>query len=380
MKKCEILIIGGGVAGLATAYSLVKNGVKDVVVIEQEKSLGGHASGRNAGMIRQAISDPALAGLAVEGRQALENKTKEGWDLGWAPNGSLLLAGDDQTRELEAIAANLEKNGLLYQWLSKKQAQSFVCILKDGDFKKALFCPSDAAIEIKKLLRCFLKELKNLNVPVLCGREVLSIQKKQAGFELRAQKESFLAKTLVNAAGAWAPVVAGHAGASQVPMTAYRRHLFLSGVSKYVEPSWPFVWDLSHNFYFRPSWKCLLMSPCDKVSQNSRLTTHDSRQEKIDPKMKQVLMKKLKAFSRIMSRIQLKSAQSGLRTMTPDGRFVVGEDPKLKNFFWVAGLGGHGITTCFSVGRLAADLILGKKRESFLTQALSPERFVSHAS
>ena len=56
---------------------------------------------------------------------------------------------------------------------------------------------------------------------------------------------------------------------------------------------------------------------------------------------------------------RLTKARSGLRTMTPDGRFVVGSDPKVPDFFWVAGLGGHGVTTCFSVGRLAADLISG---------------------
>ena len=61
--------------------------------------------------------------------------------------------------------------------------------------------------------------------------------------------------------------------------------------------------------------------------------------------------------------------------MTPDGRFVIGEDSKLKGFFWVAGLGGHGVTTSFSVGNLSSDLILGRKREKFLVDALSPKRF-----
>ena len=54
MIETDILVIGGGVAGLSTAYHLSLNGKKNVVVVEQEKILGGHASGRNAGMIRQA--------------------------------------------------------------------------------------------------------------------------------------------------------------------------------------------------------------------------------------------------------------------------------------------------------------------------------------
>jgi glycine/D-amino acid oxidase-like deaminating enzyme len=60
--------------------------------------------------------------------------------------------------------------------------------------------------------------------------------------------------------------------------------------------------------------------------------------------------------------------------LTPDGRFVIGWDGRIENFFWVAGLGGHGMTTSSAVGELAADLLLGgagKKSEPF-----SPERFV----
>jgi glycine/D-amino acid oxidase-like deaminating enzyme len=62
-----------------------------------------------------------------------------------------------------------------------------------------------------------------------------------------------------------------------------------------------------------------------------------------------------------------------LRTLTSDGRFVIGWDAQVENLFWVAGLGGHGMTTSAAVGELAAELLLGgrgKKSEPF-----SPERF-----
>ena len=84
------------------------------------------------------------------------------------------------------------------------------------------------------------------------------------------------------------------------------------------------------------------------------------------------------SFSNKFRAISIQSVKSGLRTMAPDGRFVVGEDPRLKGFFWVAGLGGHGVTASFSVGDLASDLILGRKREKYLVNALSPGRFVKH--
>ena len=85
---------------------------------------------------------------------------------------------------------------------------------------------------------------------------------------------------------------------------------------------------------------------------------------------------KLEDFGGNFKPVKIQSAKSGLRTMTPDGRFVIGEDPKLKGFFWVAALGGHGVTTSFAVGDLASDLILGRKTDRNIAQALSPRRFL----
>jgi glycine/D-amino acid oxidase-like deaminating enzyme len=92
--------------------------------------------------------------------------------------------------------------------------------------------------------------------------------------------------------------------------------------------------------------------------------------------MKRKLLKKMSNFSSDFTGSSLRSGVAGLRTMTDDGRFVIGEDPHVKGFFWVAGLGGHGMTACLSVGRLASDLILGKNRGTKLAKAFSPKRFL----
>ena len=76
MRKADIIVIGGGVAGLSTAYFLAKNGQRSVRVLEQERTIGGHASGRNAGMLRQALS--YLVRLAVESRRFFNRAAKLG--------------------------------------------------------------------------------------------------------------------------------------------------------------------------------------------------------------------------------------------------------------------------------------------------------------
>ncbi len=353
--------------------------MRSVIVLEQEKDLGGHSSGRNAGMLRQAVPDPVLAELAKESCGYFEKLAGNGWKgFKLKRQGSLLLAKGPQTVELKRIARSLSRVGVKTQWFSHREAERKVSILKNGDFSRALFCPSDAMLELGPLLRGFVKTLGKKGIRIWRGMALEDVRRLPAGkagvpggFVVKAGGKEIFAKKLVNAAGAWASWVAEKAGASVLPLTPYRRHLFVSRVSGRAAQKWPFVWDVSHDFYFRPTPQGLLISPCDRAAEKK-----GDRREKVNPAMKGILKKKLNRFSRSLGKLPLGGAKSGLRTMAPDGRFVVGKDPRHEGFYWVAGLGGHGVTTCFSVGRLAADVILGKKADNRLVKALSPGRFV----
>ena len=67
---------------------------------------------------------------------------------------------------------------------------------------------------------------------------------------------------------------------------------------------------------------------------------------------------------------------SGVRTLTPDDRPIVGADPDVPGLFWVAGLGGHGMTVSAGVGRLASELLLGvRSQDDRMARDLSPTRW-----
>ncbi len=374
VAKVDTLVIGAGVAGLAVARHLAKNRAGKIAVVEQENALGGHASGRNAGMIRQALPDPILARVAKEGREGLARLSGKNWKgAHFRAIGSLLLAKGRGLEELEHTALALKKERIGFHWVTKKEAVRKVCLLDGGDFEKALFCPSDAAVEIQPLLRGFVNELKEKRVPVFMGARILKVEKRGASFEVHAGGKCFIAQNIINAAGAWAPFVADMAGASRVTLAAYKRHLFYTPPMKEVNKRWPFVWDVSHDFYFRPDEGGLLMSPCDKDPVDLRLG-RSGKGETTDARMRRLLLEKLAAFSDRLSRLGIERGKAGLRTLSPDGRFVIGEDAKLRGFHWLAGLGGHGVTTCLAVGRLAGDIILGKRTDAALREAFSPAR------
>lgn len=378
LKKTDVLIIGAGFAGLATALQLSRKRRGRLLIIEQDDQLGGYASGRNAGMIRQAISDPIIARLAHTGRLALGRlRGRKDWrGLGLRENGSLLLANRHEFTELGQIVASLRKEGVASRWFSRKEVAKKVSVLEGGDFEKGLFCPSDAALDIHTLLRGFVRSLRRRGVLILLGHRLESIWRRQDGFEVRARGRAFFAGKVVNAAGAWAGIVGEKAKAVAIPFKAYRRHLFLSKTYPQLKKNWPFVWDISHDFYFRPDGNSLLLSPCDKFLFNLKPGTRcDVRA--VDPSMEKVLFEKLEAFGGCFGTLVIKERKAGLRTMVPDGRFVIGEDPRVQGFYWVAGLGGHGVTTAFAVGELASDIILGRRADKDLMKAFSPGRFSS---
>lgn len=371
----RVVIIGGGLAGLSTAYHLAKAGAKDVVVIEREKRLGAHASGNNAGMIRQTVSDPVLAGLAAKGQKTLSSLKGSHWkDLDFRANGSLLLS-DENESELDRVLRTCRKVGISCRQIKKGRASKKVSALQNAQFDRALFCPTDAIVNVGGLLEGLQKELKRLGVRVLVGHPLQSIHRSGGGFILSAGAREFTAKKVINAAGAWAGEVARIAGASRLPLKPYLRHLYECRDRSVERKCWPFVWHLDRGLYFRPIPQGILISPCDKSFVRLGKPLQRQAARLVDSKAKASLTKKLKNFNPTFNLGKLGSQKAGLRTMAPDGRFVIGEDPKLMNFYWVAGLGGHGVTASFSIGDLAARLVLGKKTNTQTATWASPARF-----
>jgi D-arginine dehydrogenase len=368
MISVHTIIVGAGFAGAATAYHLTLGGRRDVMVVERETIPGFHSSGRNAAMVRQCVSDPDLAQLARHGAAFLQHLPVD-WPLPveYRRNGSLLLGCGPGWRKLVQDAERGRRLGVDIALWTPEQAKSRVRVLKGADFEGAVWCESDGVVDIHALLAGYLKAAAVRGAQIRYGAAVRNIRRLGAnGFEITTDDETISAEVLVNAAGAWANGLAQMAGAGKLPLHPCRRHLFVSPPLGWTDKSWPFVWDVSHDIYFRPEGEGLLLCACDQ----DELPACDPA---VDGAAEELLAEKITRFMPELSGVPINRRWAGLRTLTPDGRFVIGWDPTVRGLFWVAGLGGHGVTTSSAVGALAADLIragAGKKAEPF-----SPRRF-----
>lgn len=362
------MVVGAGFAGAATAYHLVRQGVRDLVVVEQEPLAGIHASGRNAGMVREAVLPLAVQPLAGEGAAFIRQPPG---DLDPAPSfrrcGALMLAEEGQAPSVKAWVDGAGRVGVEARWLERGEVETRVPVTAGAAFAGAAFCPGDGVVDIAALLQGYLQAAVRGGARVLTGHRVLRVaveKGKVAGVE--TDQASLAAGLLINAAGAWAGEVAKLAGAATLPLRACRRHLYLSARLDWVPPSWPIVWDLSHALYFRPEPPGLLLSACDESEQAPGPAA-------TDPAVSELLAHKLTRYVPRLANLPIARSWAGLRTLTPDGGFVLGRDPRLEGFVWCAGLGGHGVTVGPAVGRLAAEAALGRPTPP----EHAPERFLA---
>jgi D-arginine dehydrogenase len=371
IADARIVIIGGGIAGATTAYHLAKRGARHISILERERTCGYHASGRNAAMIRQVTSSLPVTGMAREGALFFVHPPAD-WEapLAFRQTGSLLLASGRAMAELDRFVSVAGTFGIPVELWSREQAVDRVPVLQDAVLDGALWSPTDGVIDVHALLEGYLHGMRSAGGQVRTEVTATGFQFRDGRIaEVEIGDGAIAADIVINAGGAWASEVGRMAGALSLPLRPCRRHLLSTGPAEGVDPEWPFVWDVAHEFYFRPESGGLLFSPCDE----EEFAPSDAP---ADPAYQVVLAEKLHLFAPRLLEFRIQTAWAGLRTLTPDGRFVIGWDPLIENFFWVAGLGGHGVTTSPAYGKLAAQIIAGDYPAG--ADGFAPGRFATH--
>lgn len=348
MDTVDILIIGGGIAGLATASALAGSG-KTIVLVDREVVPGFYASGHNAGMARALTGRIEHSRLAVEGRGRLV-------ELGLlASTGGLLLAMDPSRLDaLEAEAAELSIEAHRGEGGGEAGLNAAA----------HLSIPGDGVIDIHGLLGACARAAREAGVALHYGSAVTAIHADERGFTVETEGRAFRATTLINAAGAWASEVGRMAGGLKLDLIPQRRHL---AWSDHPCPVRPWAWWVDRPFYARAESGGTLLCPCD---EGEVPLPAQGEQPATDARQLETLGELAEALAPGLADASLVRAWAGLRTFSPDRRFVIGWDPLNPRLFWVAGLGGHGMTTGLAVGRVAAELIMNGG-----THDLAPSRF-----
>jgi D-arginine dehydrogenase len=369
--RFEVVIVGSGIAGASLACFLAERGVADVLLLEREPQAGYHATGRSAAVLAELDPHPILQQLKILGAGFLRNPP-----AGFAetplldPSGILLLFREPLWSALREVAGLFREQGIGLRLLSPVEAAARVPVLGTDRLDGAVLLPEDGHIDVHGLLSAYLRHARRRGVEHRLGVEVRGVRVERgrcAG--VRTDAGEVRARWVVNAAGAWAGEIARLAGATPIALVPHRRTIVTFAAPEGVEPrGWPFVVSEADRLYFAPESGGLLLSPMDEEPTEPCDARPDER----------VIAEAMERLGRLAPRLvprALRRRWAGLRTFAPDRAPVVGEDPRVPGFFWLAGQGGAGIETSPALGQIAADLIACGRTERFDATLLAPARF-----
>jgi len=368
MQDVDIAIIGAGIAGASLAWRLA--GHRSVLLLERESQPGTQSTGRSAAMFIESYGPPAVRALTRASRAFYEHPP-EGFTDGalLKPRGTLYLATPGQEAELARTRAELAATGSQLQELDAPTTLALAPCLRPECVHAGLYDPSAQDIDVHALLQGFMRGLRQR-----AGADAL-----RTGLALTAavhdgrvwtlrfgNGQTVRARTVVNAAGAWADELAPWFGAAPIGLAPHRRSAFTFKPPEGVNAAgWPAVIGIDESWYFKPDAGQLLGSPANADAT----VPHDVVPEELDIALG---IHRIEAVSTLSIR-RPTSTWAGLRSFVPDGELVIGFDEAAPGFFWLAAQGGYGIQSAAGASALADALLQeAPLPEALLREGLDP--------
>jgi len=284
------------------------------------------------------------------------------------PRASLFVARADQRLAVERMQAAQPRLAKLDRDAMRRRVPPLTAHCEHG-----LFDAEGGDLNVHAILQGYRRQLRQNGADLRVDAEVIAVTSLGQGWEVAcANGLTVRATKVVNAAGAWADAIGQLAGLSPLGLIPKRRTACLvQPQADWNVDEWPMVINIDEEVYFKSEAGQLMVSPADETDT----VPCDAQPEVIDVAI---------AIDRYQQIIDHPDAApthtwAGLRTFAPDRTFVVGPDPRLAGFFWLAGQGGYGVQSAPAMARLAAQMVLEQpidKAAQPIVQRVRPNRLI----
>ncbi len=358
-SRTQVVIIGGGIMGLALAYNLSQLGQSEVVVLEQGYLCAG-ASGRNGGGVRMqwgTVSNIELAKRSIALMKTFARQT--GINIWLRQGGYLFLAkGAAIAAKLERSAALHNQHGVSTQLLTPDAARELVPQLTMKGVQLAAYNPDDGVIFPWPFLWGYAQSCVKKGVKVEPFTRVTGFE--QSGGMIRkviTDRGDIACDTVVLAAGAWSPQIAALAGV-KLPNEPHRHEICSS------EPLKPFLGPLvsvlDSGLYFSQSMRGEIVGGMGDPKEPPALQLGSSM--RFLSRYAEALTEQLPRAGRV----KILRQWAGPYDVTPDNSPVLGRTPGLPNLLQMSGFVGHGFMMAPAVAeRMAKWMTTGASDELF---------------
>lgn len=349
--QADYLIVGAGIAAASIGYWLAPHA--RVIALERESQPGYHSTGRSAALFMESYGTPQVRALTMASRAFFENPPK-----GFAehpllsPRGALTVAEPGQEAELEAHYRVLRSITPHARRLDAAQTCAMVPVLRPGRVAGSVYENDAMDMDVHAIHQGYLRGLRRAGGRVVCDAPVTALRHEGGMWHVQAGGESYQARVVVNAAGAWADQVAVLAGVPPLGLQPRRRSALIFAPPPGLQVAlWPMVIGVDETWYFKPDAGMLLASPANV----DPVEPHDVQPEEFDIAL---AIHRIEEITTLTIRRPART-WAGLRSFVADGDLVGGFDPAVPGFFWVAAQGGYGIQTSAAMGQACAALARG---------------------
>ncbi|MFS2179538.1 FAD-dependent oxidoreductase [Rhizobium pisi] len=360
-KTAKAVVIGGGIIGCSTAYHLGKLGWTDTVLLERKKLTSGttfHAAGL-VGQLRTSANITQLLGYSVDLYKRLEEET--GLGTGWKMNGGLRLAcNEERWTEVRRQATTAQSFGLEMQLLTPQEAFDLWPLMTTDDLVGAAFLPTDGQANPSDITQALAKGARMSGVSIFEDTEVLDLEIDKGRIRAVVTAQGRIeCERVVVCAGQWTRAFAARFGVN-VPLVSVE-HQYIITEPFGVPSNLPTLRDPDRLTYYKEEVGGIVMGGYEPnpipwaekgVPDGFHYTLLDSNFDHFEQIMEQ-------ALGRVpaLENVGVKQLLNGPESFTPDGNFILGEAPELKNFFIGAGFNAFGIASAGGAGMALAEWV-----------------------
>jgi glycine/D-amino acid oxidase-like deaminating enzyme len=363
MHQADVVIVGAGLAGLATAWHLGAR--RRVWVVDQGEAPGRESSSLGVGMVRRLVDDPVERALAHRTVSWLERPGPDFDELGAQRTGALIGALGEPSSLHDAVA-NLLARGVRVE----EARPAAIPLLEGSPVRHVWHLPDEWQLDPPRLVAGFVRGLARMGVPMWTGAQVQELVVTGGALRaVRTDRGEIATEQVVLAAGAWSARLALALGLHR-PLFPLRRSV-VRLPSPALEPTPPWLWIDDVGLYARRAEAEWWISPCDETV--SFPSPGPGSRREAEPAHLELALHKVQALLPAL-RAPLSGGWSGLRTFAPDRRPILGPDRELPGLWWAAGLGGYGVSTAWAAGEAVANWLCGEQTPWLRPELVSPNR------
>ena len=384
-QQTEVLIVGGGIWGLSTAYHLAKFGQKDVLVLERNDEIAAETTPQAAGLVGQIRSSVTMLQAIRYALELFSQFPKEtGHDPGLRQTGSLMVALTQE--RMDAYARQIERshrNGIEADFVSHAEMARLAPAMDVTKVEGGYFVPNDGYVDPRQCAIAYAAAAEDLGVQIQLNTPVTGFRQRNGEILGVEAENGFIASNhLVITAGPWGAGLAKKVGVTSTAQPI--RHQRARTVQPPGIPDHhPAVRVTDVSCYIRPDKGGYLYGFFEPtpVSIDLEAMPADFRTGDIEPPVEVMAeaQRRLAPTFPILKDLEIAEYRRGITTFAPDGAYLIGPVPGIDRLYLATGCAALGIAGSPAIGRwLARWIIDGDPGEDLA--AFSHQRFGTQAT